>query len=264
MDVTGLRTEIDVLQEHARQARGGGPVRGRREVQERAEPVHGDGVHRPAPRADGRAARQPVRQYVAGLQQGRNKTAEQVQAMIDNGPYDGQQALQAGLVDELVYEDQLRDRLKDGDAARPRQVRASEPRVRLRPSAEGRARLRRRRHHARARARAAPSAASSRARTRWRRRCARRARTTDIKAIVLRVDSPGGSGHGLRRDLARGRAGQEGQARHRLDGGPRRLRRLLHRHGRGRHRGPARPPSPAPSACSAGSSACTASTTRSG
>ena len=52
--------------------------------------------------------------YVAGLQSGRNKTPEQVQAMIDNGPYDGQQALKAGLVDELVYDDQLRDRLKDG------------------------------------------------------------------------------------------------------------------------------------------------------
>src|SRR6185503_21346249 len=57
--------------------------------------------------------------YVAGLQTGRNKTAEQVQAMIDNGPYDGQQALKAVLVDELVYDDQLRDRLKDGAALAP-------------------------------------------------------------------------------------------------------------------------------------------------
>jgi len=57
--------------------------------------------------------------YVAGLQTGRNKTAEQVQAMIDNGPYDGQQALKAGLVDELVYDDQLRERLKEGTALAP-------------------------------------------------------------------------------------------------------------------------------------------------
>ena len=58
-------------------------------------------------------------QYMAGLQTGRNKTAEQVQAIVDNGPYDGQQALKAGLVDELVYEDQLRDRLKDATALAP-------------------------------------------------------------------------------------------------------------------------------------------------
>jgi protease-4 len=58
-------------------------------------------------------------QYMSGLQTGRNKTAEQVQAIVDNGPYDGQQALKAGLVDELVYEDQLRERLKDATALSP-------------------------------------------------------------------------------------------------------------------------------------------------
>src|SRR5258708_36460492 len=39
--------------------------------------------------------------------------------MIDNGPYDGQQALKAGLVDELVYDDQLRERLKDAAPLAP-------------------------------------------------------------------------------------------------------------------------------------------------
>jgi protease-4 len=58
-------------------------------------------------------------QYTAGLQSGRNKTAEQVQAMIDGGPYDGEGALKAGLVDELVYEDQLKERLKDASALSP-------------------------------------------------------------------------------------------------------------------------------------------------
>ena len=57
--------------------------------------------------------------YMSGLQTGRNKTAEQAQAIVDNGPYDGEQALKAGLVDELVYEDQLRDRLKDATALAP-------------------------------------------------------------------------------------------------------------------------------------------------
>jgi protease IV len=58
-------------------------------------------------------------QFVAGLQSGRNKTREQVQAMIDGGPYDGQEALKAGLVDELIYEDQLRTRLKEAGALSP-------------------------------------------------------------------------------------------------------------------------------------------------
>jgi protease IV len=58
-------------------------------------------------------------QFVAGLQSGRNKTREQVQAMIDNGPYDGQEALKAGLVDELVYDDQLKTRLKDAGPLSP-------------------------------------------------------------------------------------------------------------------------------------------------
>ncbi len=58
-------------------------------------------------------------QYRAGLQSGRNKTAEQVQALIDDGPYDGETALKAGLVDELVYDDQLRDRLKDASPLAP-------------------------------------------------------------------------------------------------------------------------------------------------
>jgi protease-4 len=58
-------------------------------------------------------------QFVTGLQSGRNKTREQVQAMIDNGPYDGQEALKAGLVDELVYDDQLKSRLKDAGPLSP-------------------------------------------------------------------------------------------------------------------------------------------------
>ena len=58
-------------------------------------------------------------QFVAGLQSGRSRTRDQVQALIDNGPYDGQQALKAGLVDELIYDDQLRDRLKDAGALSP-------------------------------------------------------------------------------------------------------------------------------------------------
>lgn len=58
-------------------------------------------------------------QFLAGLQEGRNKTREEAQALIDNGPYDGARALEAGLVDELLYEDQLRERLKEAEAVAP-------------------------------------------------------------------------------------------------------------------------------------------------
>src|SRR5688500_16085015 len=58
-------------------------------------------------------------QYVTGIRESRNKSAEETQAVIDAGPYDGETALAAGLVDELLYSDQLRDRLKDSESITP-------------------------------------------------------------------------------------------------------------------------------------------------
>ena len=58
-------------------------------------------------------------QYVAGIRQSRNKSADETQAVIDAGPYDGDTALAAGLVDELLYADQLRERLKDAESVTP-------------------------------------------------------------------------------------------------------------------------------------------------
>jgi protease-4 len=51
-------------------------------------------------------------QYVAGIATSRGKTPEQVQAIVNAGPYEGREALQAGLVDELLYEDEIEERLK--------------------------------------------------------------------------------------------------------------------------------------------------------
>ena len=50
-------------------------------------------------------------QYVGAIATSRDKTEAQVRALVDAGPYDGARALAAGLVDELVYEDELGDRL---------------------------------------------------------------------------------------------------------------------------------------------------------
>jgi protease-4 len=46
------------------------------------------------------------------IAQGRKKQPADVRALIDNGPFVGKEALDGGLVDALVYEDQVFDRLK--------------------------------------------------------------------------------------------------------------------------------------------------------
>ena len=51
-------------------------------------------------------------QLVRGIADGRKKNAADVQALIDQGPFLASEALRAGLVDGLAYYDQLDDRLK--------------------------------------------------------------------------------------------------------------------------------------------------------
>jgi protease IV len=58
-------------------------------------------------------------QYVAAIAQGRRRTPEEVRAIVDAGPYDGASALKAGLVDELIYQDQLDTRLKGASRLTP-------------------------------------------------------------------------------------------------------------------------------------------------
>jgi protease-4 len=58
-------------------------------------------------------------EYVAGIAKGRSKSAEEVQQALDAGPYDAKGALKAGLVDELIYEDEVEDRLKSADRLSP-------------------------------------------------------------------------------------------------------------------------------------------------
>ncbi|HEY8149301.1 MAG TPA: signal peptide peptidase SppA [Vicinamibacteria bacterium] len=131
--------------------------------------------------------------YVAGLQSGRNKTPEQVQAMIDNGPYDGPQALKAGLVDELVYDDQLRDRLKDATPLAPgkyaRQSRGfgldRRPKVAL-VYAVG--------DIVPGESQGGPFGGQFAGSDTVAAALRQARKDSDIKAIVLRVDSPGGSG----------------------------------------------------------------------
>jgi protease-4 len=65
-------------------------------------------------------------EYVEGLAKGRGKTVEEVRAIVDAGPYDAEGARKAGLVDELLYQDQVEDRLKGaGRVAPARYLRSS-------------------------------------------------------------------------------------------------------------------------------------------
>ncbi len=132
-------------------------------------------------------------QYVAAIAESRKKSPAQVRALLDGGPYDAAGALHAGLVDELVYEDELEGRLKARERITPgRYVRAARgfgfdgrPKVAL-VYAVGEIMS--------GESESSPFGgdlvgASTLA------RAIRQARTdSDIKAIVLRVDSPGGSG----------------------------------------------------------------------
>jgi protease-4 len=55
-------------------------------------------------------------QIVKGIAGGRKKTDAEVRQLIDEGPFLAENAKRAGLVDEVIYEDQLADRLKDDDS----------------------------------------------------------------------------------------------------------------------------------------------------
>ena len=52
-------------------------------------------------------------QMVAGIAERRGKSEDEVRAIIDAGPYLGQEAVDAGLVDGLKYRDEIYDRVKE-------------------------------------------------------------------------------------------------------------------------------------------------------
>jgi protease-4 len=56
-------------------------------------------------------------QLIRGIAEGRGKSEDDVRALVDQGPFVPEEALRQGLVDDLAYEDQLDDRapeLRDG------------------------------------------------------------------------------------------------------------------------------------------------------
>ena len=57
-------------------------------------------------------------QLVRGLAEGRHKTADEVRALIDHGPFQPADAIRAGLIDDIAYEDELDDKVQLGKNAR--------------------------------------------------------------------------------------------------------------------------------------------------
>jgi protease-4 len=132
-------------------------------------------------------------QYVGAIAEGRKKTREEVKDLIDHGPYDGPSALAAGLVDELVYRDEVEKRVKSSDRLTPgRYLRGargfgldSRPKIALiyavgqitSGESEG-----------------GPFSGDVVGSDTLVRAIKEARRDSSIRAIVLRVDSPGGSG----------------------------------------------------------------------
>ena len=56
-------------------------------------------------------------QLVQGLATGRSKSEPEVRALIDHGPYAPEDAVRAGLVDDLAYEDELDDKVQLGSGS---------------------------------------------------------------------------------------------------------------------------------------------------
>jgi len=53
-------------------------------------------------------------QLVRGISDGRHKSEAEVKSLIDHGPFLPEEALKAGLIDDLAYEDELDDKVKLG------------------------------------------------------------------------------------------------------------------------------------------------------
>jgi protease-4 len=84
----------------------------RHEYKSAADPLTETGFTGPAREAVGRLTESVTEQLAAGIAEGRHKTAEQARALLGQGPFLAQQALDEGLVDGLDYRDEVYDHLR--------------------------------------------------------------------------------------------------------------------------------------------------------
>ena len=76
-------------------------------------------------------------QLVAGIAEGRKKSEAEIRTLLDQGPFVASKALEAGLVDDLAYEDELDDLVPElSDADNDRRIDASDYQ-RIRPESVG-------------------------------------------------------------------------------------------------------------------------------
>ena len=61
-------------------------------------------------------------QIVAGIASGRKKEEAEIRQLIDQGPFLPEEALKAGLVDDVQYEDQVNGKLKGDNTGTPREI----------------------------------------------------------------------------------------------------------------------------------------------
>lgn len=134
-------------------------------------------------------------QYVATVAKARGKTEAEFRALVDRGFFQGEQAKAAGLVDDCLYEDELQELLRRGRTIAPVPF---EDYTRVKPSSLG---LETGPHTVALiyavgtimTGESLPQIMGGSTVARW----IRTARTdAGVKAIVLRVDSPGGSSVG--------------------------------------------------------------------
>jgi protease IV len=83
----------------------------RHEYKSAADPLTETGFTGPAREAVGRLTESVTEQLAAGIAEGRRKTAEQARALLAQGPFLAQQALDEGLIDGLGYRDEVYDQL---------------------------------------------------------------------------------------------------------------------------------------------------------
>ena len=122
LDVTGLAAEVTFFARHPRQARAcRRSSRASGKYKNAPNQFTETRLHGAAPRADGGAARQPLR-AVRRRHRARRATrrAEEVQAIIDAGPYDGaDRARRPGSSTSCSTRTSSRDRLKDAESVDP-------------------------------------------------------------------------------------------------------------------------------------------------
>jgi protease-4 len=61
-------------------------------------------------------------QLIRGIAEGRHKSEAEVKALIDHGPFLPEDALKAGLIDDLAYEDQVDDKVKLSPSGSPHYI----------------------------------------------------------------------------------------------------------------------------------------------